>query len=282
MANDFDEETSDRAWAEEVDPTLLPGWLQACLPPLRPQWLLKWSEGLGFHVVDEEGVLVAQGDTVSELYKAHNTPSDEIEGHVLLLHESLLGAGQGDFLAGNYMEKAREDSPYGGRFYPTLSDEDRLRLVKTAYKTWREEAYPWWQEDPQKWDRAYAFIQGHPAFWVRREAKPTFEWETSAGFSSLWHGLTHDKEGKPCLMLEHGSHIAPEYTTHYHDLRLDVYAPTFEEGLVEMALLVDKFFHPDGTEREGVEYVKSPLELDLEEAVVSLEAWEKAREVESE
>jgi hypothetical protein len=122
-----------------------------------------------------------------------------------------------------------------------------------------------WLENQDDFVLAYQFIAAHPAFWYRPspERSPHM-WDTENGHHSVWVGLSKN-DGVPVVMLEHGSSVEPEHTMHYHDFRLDVWAPTFEEAYIDLAKKTHKFFSLDGEDRPDVEYKKTKLELELEE-----------------
>jgi len=128
-----------------------------------------------------------------------------------------------------------------------------------------------WLENQDDFVLAYSFISSHPAFWYRPNAdRFPHMWDTENGHHSVWVGLSKN-DGVPVVMLEHGSSVAPEHTMHYHDFRLDVWAPTFEEAYIDLAKRTHKFFSLDGEERPDVEYQKTQLELDLEERLEEVE-----------
>lgn len=122
-----------------------------------------------------------------------------------------------------------------------------------------------WRENPSL-DNAYWMLDTHPAFWSRRTDEPTWDWEASGHMQRVWFAPT----GGGGWTMETGGHTE-DMTSHFHDLRLDVYSDTFENCILKMAELVDKFFHEDGNEREGVEYEKSELELILKERLRKLD-----------
>lgn len=113
---------------------------------------------------------------------------------------------------------------------------------------------------------AYNWVLSHPAFWSVGRTSPHY-WNTNYGSASL-EIIRNDKD-ELVYMLEAGAAVEPERVMHYHDLRLDVYAPSFEDAYVQLADLVDKFFHVDGSERENVDYVPSDLEILLKERMES-------------
>lgn len=117
--------------------------------------------------------------------------------------------------------------------------------------------------DPTDFLNSWEFFTRHPAFWTRHKPD-TDQWNKT--YSTFWMDITTRKDGSICFMFEAGSGVGEERTMHYHDLRLDVYANSYEDGIIQLAALTHKFFTLHGEERENVEYEKSQLELELEEA----------------
>jgi hypothetical protein len=123
-----------------------------------------------------------------------------------------------------------------------------------------------WLVDTSNWVLAYQFIETHPAFWHRvQPERAEHLWSLEQGHKGMWVCVMTNDYGDPVVMLEHGQSVAPKHDHHYHDLRLDVWAPTFEDAYVQMARKVHKFFALDGEERPDVEYEKSATELKLGE-----------------
>jgi hypothetical protein len=126
-----------------------------------------------------------------------------------------------------------------------------------------------WIADQDNWVLAYNFIQLHPVFWScpRPEQYP-HQWDFDSGHGSLWVAVSTNKDG-PVVMMEHGSSVPPRHNHHYHDFRLDVWAPSFENGYVQMAQKVHKFFTLDGEERPDIEYQKTQLEVDIDDRLAA-------------
>lgn len=112
---------------------------------------------------------------------------------------------------------------------------------------------------------AFDMLDTHPAFWTRRAAEPTWDWQTNGHMQDIWFAPTGGG-----WTMEAGGHT-DDFTSKFHDLRLDVYGNTFNDALIELAQKVDKFFNVDGTEIPDVEYEKSNLELHLDEVMKGLE-----------
>lgn len=167
-----------------------------------------------------------------------------------------------------------EDKRYS-RLLLAISTAERLEMLVHQFQDFLTVAQDYYAS-PESFRRAYHYVTMHPAFWTRHEAEPTYEWDNDYA-DKVWM-RPYFKDGKTTWMLEAGGHIAPDYTSHYHDLRLDVYAASVEEGYIKLAAKVAQFFNDDGTEKENVEYEKSELELLLEERMSGLEDGENAEE----
>ena len=240
-----------KIWKEELASVELPAWFSELLPKLREEAVIKWdSEGERFVLLSPRGAVLATGTSYGEVYDTFRENYEE--EFTLITDESVNGHG-GSLVGGSFSEDFDEGKRYA-RFFPTVDDDTHLALHKSSYKSWLE-CHESWLKNQEDWVEAYNWLTLHPAFWYKHEQDeaPTWHWETNNGLSSLWVAVQRDKSG-PVVMMEHGAHVAPQYTQHYHDIRLDVYAPSFEEGYVKLAKLVHKFFHDDGTEREHVDY----------------------------
>lgn len=258
-------DTEQAEWIASVQDVVLPEWLQECLPSPKPVYTVSWSDTGGatpFLVHDEASAFWKSFETVSEAYDAVREEDGDI-----VFDPTIDGHGCKISFMGVSVDS---DGPYVRMLFSS-TDADKLALLKSSYKTWLEDHYPSYKGNPNSIQDAYEFISNHPAFWTRRDGEATLDWETSEYMQHLWHGLSTDSGGKCAWMVEGGGHVEPDYTTHYHDLRLDAYGETFEEAIVNFAALVDKFFHIDGTPREGVEYEPSPLEVLLKERMEEVE-----------
>jgi hypothetical protein len=153
------------------------------------------------------------------------------------------------------------------RLLLSITDEEKIGLVKHDYLTWLflTEEY---RKNPNDFLHAFRWVRSHPAFWSRSTPESHY-WETN--YSDFWFEVSRSETGELVYMLEAGSAVEPERTSHYHDLRLDVYAPSFEEAYIKLASLVDKFFNIDGSERQNVAYEPSELEKTLTERLSSYE-----------
>lgn len=151
------------------------------------------------------------------------------------------------------ISSTKEDSEW-------LDKHDYYRFLKKTVK---------YETNPNDFITAFYWLNAHPAFWWRSREDQTY-W-IKEGNSKITVDIDKDDNGQVWVMLEHGSAVEPARTQHYHDLRLDIYAHTYEQAIIELAAKVHKFFHVDGSGREDVQYEKSQLELTLEERVKELE-----------
>lgn len=138
-----------------------------------------------------------------------------------------------------------------------------------------------WLKKQEDMVLAYAFLQHHPAFWYRPdpETRPN-QWVTDNGLHSLWVCPTYNDEGKTVVMMEHGAAVPPARDHHYHDPRLDVWAPTFEDGYVQTAKLLHKYFALDGSERKDIPYKPQKWEVELQERLDDYAEQDKAYKAE--
>lgn len=269
-------ESEHEEWIASLQDVTLPEWFQACLPEPTPAVTISWDENGGdtpFVVSDPTVDSQTSYETIEAAYDSTKT-----DGRDVIFDESIDGHGCTLSMGCVCVDSTNQFT----RALFSVTDEDRVAILKSSYKEWLENVYPAYKRDPSNLLKAYYFVSNHPAFWTRRTGEPTFSWDTSGYVRKIWHGLSTDSEGRPVWMLEGGGHVEPEYTSHYHDLRLDAYGETFEVAVVNFAALVDKFFNIDGTPKEDVEYEPSQLELLLKERIEEVNRdqaeWEKESE----
>ena len=267
---DIDETSwhEEEEWLQSLADVELPKWLQEGLPSILPVWTIKWEPNTcKFVLEDDTGHWVTEAETFAEIYDSYHRE----EQFTLTADPSVKGHGVNG-TAGSLLEEGPSGSyPLNAtRMFIFVTDESRLAILKQSYKTWLEDTHPTWMQNQEDWAVAYNWLQSHPIFWARTENKLTWNWETENGHASLWVSVSYGEDGCPVVMMEHGSHIAPEYTSHYHDMRLDVYARNFEEGYIEMAKLVHKFFDETGEERPEVQDPETPLAKVISERIALL------------
>lgn len=236
----------------------LPAWLEAELPEVRPEARIALTE-IGYIIEDCCKEIAGPYTTVEEafdVFKKH--PCSK----TLTLSEECLKAHEG-----------REGGIFLEEGHPLLSwtDENSLWLLQEDYRSWLT-FYQEWKESPEDFLSAYRFIEQHPAFWTRLKHEKTFMWHTSDGMPITIIPRRDDK-GQVCISLETGGHVEPAYTDHYHDYRLAVTEPTFEEAIVALAKRVDEIFDEAGCEREGV--AEYPPPAYLVEALALLKRYEE-------
>lgn len=226
---------------------MLPDWIE--LPPLRPYAYIDYRPLSQAFSVDMVGEDFTTFETLEEAYEFCRDFDFEITDRAL--------------------QEAGAENNNGFIFMPN----NRLLLVLNDIERWdmlqndfHEAVHNIrrWREDPSL-DNAYWMLDTHPSFWTRHVEVPTWEWKTDGHTKDFWFAY-----GNGCWMMEAGGHT-DDLMYKFHDLRLDVYEDTFENCILKMAELVDKFFHEDGNERENVEYEKSELELLLEERLRELD-----------
>lgn len=120
-------------------------------------------------------------------------------------------------------------------------------LTNSGYEEFKfcEQAY---DEDPENSVLAYGFINTHPMFWsVKKESRRGWtEVETSEGWKRVDVEISMERRGqkkdaarKTTVMLEAGP-------GNYHDYNLDVYAPSFDAAIVELAKLIKTHYDSHG------------------------------------
>jgi hypothetical protein len=128
--------------------------------------------------------------------------------------------------------------------YGHASGFDGPALVCGGYKAFlqAQEAY---EKNPEQAGPAYEFINQHPMFWHKTKTRRgEIQVVTGQGWHSLQWLVLHRKNK------ETG---AKQYTVtietgpgSYHDYNLDVYAPSFDAAIIEMAKLIHKHYDSHG------------------------------------
>ena len=138
-----------------------------------------------------------------------------------------------------------------------------------------------YREDPTNFIDAYQLVKSHPAFWWRDEVNPDAPWHTNDYDTRVWAealGKSDDYQ----WALEAGRSVEGDHTHHYHDLRLDVYGIPLEDAYVKLANIVYQVFEEDGTERENIEHLDSPLLKEIQQRMKDWEEEKKKQEKDSE
>lgn len=216
-------------------------------------------------VVDPEGIPV--GGTFASLEAGYDYVQQELHGDVEFTGDVAKAIGKENTML------MTVPSTHNGRTYTRMlishTDRDSEYLQKNDYLGFLRTTLEY-EKNPNDFYTAWLWLDAHPAFWFR-DKKDSTDWVTHT-ISKVEVMLTKDDKGNTVVMLEHGAAVEPERVMHYHDLRLDVYAPTYEAAIIQLAGLVHKFFNYDGSRKENVEYVKSALEIKLDEAIAEYEA----------
>ena len=234
----------------------VPSWMVSLMPDVRTPCVLSYN-GEKYVVAAPDGI-VSLFDSCRDAYK---TCSDNV-----IVDTNVPEYGPfGVFLIND--EGPRSNSKV--MLFPS-NDQDRVEDIRLIYKDFLTLAERY-KTDSSNFMKSYNFVINHPAFWFKKDAEPSFWWEHSYS-QKVWMEPTTDDNGNIVWMLEAGSRVLPGAHSHYHDMRLDVYAPTVEDGYVQLAALVHKFFHLDGTERENVDYEPSEDEVALREAIAEHKA----------
>lgn len=154
-----------------------------------------------------------------------------------------------------------------------LDNEELVNNLEEAFSQSLKYAQNY-REDPTNFVDAYQLVKSHPAFWWRDECDPDSPWHTNDYDKRVWVEALGDSADYKWA-LEAGRSVEGDHTHHYHDLRLDVYGIPLEEAYIKLANIVYQVFKEDGTERENIEHLDSPL---LKEVQQRLEDWQKAKQ----
>lgn len=229
---------------------MLPDWIE--LPSPKPFAEIDYMGGAYVLVVDGE-VLYSNDDDIYDVYSMASDYNFEFTP------AAIEASGSEETWLGLHLPGDN------GRMTVmlALNDSERWDMLQNDYYQAVDNVYAF-RENPII-ETAYDMLDTHPAFWTRRTAEPTWNWENDGHVQGFWFAPSGDG-----WMMEAGGHTE-DMTDKYHDLRLDVYEKTFEDCLLALAHKVDKFFNVDGTEIPNVEYEKSEIELRLEEAIKELE-----------
>lgn len=132
-----------------------------------------------------------------------------------------------------------------------------------AYISWARD-YVEWVNNPDSFYNAWQIVKHHPAMWLNGKEEATIDTEREPW---LWHEIGRTEDGETYHMFETGSAVPPERQHHYHDLDLDVYSSTYEEGIIELAWLINTKWHWNAAPRTTIELEESELQKTLRESV---------------
>jgi len=242
-----------------IDNVVLPAFYTFNDPT--PVYTLKIDSTNGIRVTILDANENQIGDPYTDIVKAYDYVGNILKGDVVFSGDlkAITGSDR------NSLVTVPTKDTNGREFHRLLlshTDDDEIYLAKSSYLYWLESTLAY-EANPNDFMTAWYWVDSHPAFWSRYK-EGSNDWSMNNN-SNVWVGVTAKDTGETVIMLETGAAIEPARTSHYHDLRLDVYAPTYEEAFVKLAALVHKFFDIDGSERENVSYEKSKLELLLDE-----------------
>lgn len=221
--------------------TDLPGFIELPVPPEVQTMIAVEKDGR-----TQVGFVQAPGlawDNPSEAYDSLSSDA-QIE-----FDDSINRPEWGELIGAMFLGADQGDGT--GRLLVSYTDQDKIYLLKQAMRQ-HQKLCEKYQQTPDDFYLAYNWLLGHPAFWYRREKDsdgPTLEWVTDDGFHNMWTMVDREEDGHIVVVLEHGSAVPPARTVHYHDPRLDVVAPSFEDAYIQLARQVDKFFNLDGTDK---------------------------------
>ncbi|MCL2806772.1 MAG: hypothetical protein FWD27_01200 [Coriobacteriia bacterium] len=173
------------------------------------------------------------------------------------------------------------------RMLTSTTDDDRYSLLKWAWEEFQEIDAKW--RENAGFYNSWHWLDTHPAFWTRSyrywsddpkwQESMLWGWETEGYCQKIYVSAMQADDGRVAVALELGAHVSScdkylemqketivvtdVYQEHYHDYRLDSFAPTYEEAIILAAKSVDRFFHTDGNERLGVPYEPTEIEKEL-------------------
>lgn len=140
----------------------------------------------------------------------------------------------------------------GTELFLSFTSQDEIYLEYSNYFSYLKDSLNY-LKNPKDFMNAWHFLDNHPFAWMRKIHNNKTYWVKDQNISKMWLQPSFDNN-KITFMMEAGAAIEPNRSSTYHDLRLDVYASSYNNAIIEMAALVHKFFHLDGTERENVDY----------------------------
>ncbi len=244
----------------------LPEWLENELPAPKPVLRISYK--------NDVFVLIPNSDLDSEQQKLVSRFTDKtyptiVEAYddvnsktVDVTFDSNVNSHGGKLRSSSFWCEP-EKGERSARLLIGMTDKTRKSILKSDYSSFLED-HAEYEKDPTDWVLAYNWLTKHPAFWYKHKEEKSLDWSTDNGLKDVYVYVTRTKKGKARVYMEHGSHVEPQYMRFYHDPRLDVVASSMEKAYVKLAKKVNKFFHPDGTEKENVKYKKNKLEKKLD------------------
>lgn len=157
----------------------------------------------------------------------------------------------------------------GTRLFISSTDSHKIKKFEKDYEYFLNIAEQY-KNNPNDFRIVYQFVDTHPAFWSRASKEHPWNWDTYGhcdghiGKLSLSPIFNKDEEETYDWIIETGPHVEPDYNERYHDYRLDSHGSTVEEAFINLAMLINKFFNLDGTEKENVEHKKPDWIVEIE------------------
>lgn len=248
----------------------VPAWLEPLLPDVVAPLLLDVVDGDGGEVfwgIAADGTRRRLGTSLEDAYDA--------AGDVDVLFSDAVRERYGEEGPDGCLDLLWVPSHAGfHRLLLTRTDAHRVARLADAWARFRE-LDTRWRADPSSFLDAFAWIDAHPAFWIRSGVNEPghpdwrdadfWRWETADHMQRVDIRPIRLDDGTTAIALETGGHVSEMerwergtgtayvvedvYRTHYYDPRLDVSAPTFEEAVRRLALAIDAVFDLDGEER---------------------------------
>lgn len=221
----------------------LPQWLQELLPePATPQ-LLSVTKDARLELIQPDGSSRVF-DSLEEAYRA----SREIDLDLKVAETVAKREGKED----SFLLRFVSDIDGYSTLVLSYTDQDRLNALKRGYADFLENAQNY-AAAPENFVNAWRFIDTHPAFWTAYDLKNKPLYWVQEGHTNRLRLSVYRQDSVALVELETGSHVAPEYTEHYGDWRLEVAAESYELAIIELARRVALVHNLDGTDVENSE-----------------------------
>lgn len=232
----------------------------------KPVFTVHVAAADSIEVYDSDEVFVQRYESIIEAYDSVRATKASV-----VFTGDLSLVSRGKTIMGNSLSVKEKPGAKTSRLLLSHTVNDDIWIAKETYLEFLVSAVEY-LKDPKDFMKAWEFLDRHPMGWTRHKPDSHY-WDTENNVGRTWIVPTiSDRTGKVVFMLEHGGQVPPERINRYHDVRLDVYANSYEKGIVKLAKKVHKFFHFDGSDKENVKYKKSNLEKTLDAAVESYEA----------
>lgn len=215
----------------------IPEWMLPEIPTVTPHATITYEEGKYLLLSPDGSVNGSYNNILSAYEQAEESYPENFNFDDSIPEKEPFGAS------------APTDHPDFFTFLFGVTEADRALALESLYGEWLKAAEAY-HDNPDDLVTSYNFVNFHPVFWARDTPEKTWDWCTSHA-QSIWMDLMLDGDTNDVVWaLETGSHIAPHYTHFCHDIRLDTFAPTVEQGFIELARKVSEHFNDDGSEKE--------------------------------